>query len=189
MVVRAATQSTAEMVTAIGFSDMAVGEGMMGRVMATKKPLVSENIAEGEWIPPEFRLESQERGIRSGASVPLLANDKSLGVLAVMDKQIRRFTDDEVSLLSAFADQASLALEKARLLTDITYLPMARGFLYLVSIMDWHSRYVVAWRLSNSLEADFCVDAPQGIRITTLSHVGNTTLAVYQSSNASRSRQ
>ena len=42
---------------------------------------------------------------------------------------------------------------------DTTYLPMARGFLYLVAIMDWHSRYVVAWRLSNSLEADFCVDA------------------------------
>ena len=42
---------------------------------------------------------------------------------------------------------------------DITYLPMARGFLYLVAIMDWHSRYVVAWRLSNNLEADFCVDA------------------------------
>ena len=36
---------------------------------------------------------------------------------------------------------------------DITYLPMARGFLYLVAIMDWHSRYVVAWRLSNTLEA------------------------------------
>ena len=42
---------------------------------------------------------------------------------------------------------------------DVTYLPMARGFLYLVAIMDWHSRYVVAWRLSNTLEADFCVDA------------------------------
>ena len=42
---------------------------------------------------------------------------------------------------------------------DITCLPMARGFLYLVAIMDWHSRYVVAWRLSNTLEADFCVDA------------------------------
>ena len=42
---------------------------------------------------------------------------------------------------------------------DITYLPMARGFLYLVAIMDWHSRYVVAWRLSNTLEADFCVEA------------------------------
>ena len=36
---------------------------------------------------------------------------------------------------------------------------MARGFLYLVAIMDWYSRYVVAWRLSNSLEADFCVAA------------------------------
>ena len=44
---------------------------------------------------------------------------------------------------------------------DITYLPMARGFLYLVAIMDWHSRYVVAWRLSNTLEADFCVEALQ----------------------------
>ena len=44
---------------------------------------------------------------------------------------------------------------------DITYLPMARGFLYLVAIMDWHSRYVVAWRLSNTLEANFCVEALQ----------------------------
>ena len=44
---------------------------------------------------------------------------------------------------------------------DITYLPMARGFLYLVAIMDWYSRYVVAWRLSNALEADFCVEALQ----------------------------
>ena len=42
---------------------------------------------------------------------------------------------------------------------DITYLPMARGFLYLVAIMDWHSRYVVAWGLTNTLEADSCVDA------------------------------
>ena len=42
---------------------------------------------------------------------------------------------------------------------DITYLPMARGFLYLVAIMDWHSRYVVAWRLSNTLEAGFCAEA------------------------------
>ncbi len=43
--------------------------------------------------------------------------------------------------------------------TDITYIPMARGFLYLVAIMDWHSRYVLAWRLSNTMEVDFCVAA------------------------------
>ena len=42
---------------------------------------------------------------------------------------------------------------------DITYLPMSRGVLYLVAVMDWHSRYVLAWRLSNTLEAGFCADA------------------------------
>jgi len=43
--------------------------------------------------------------------------------------------------------------------SDITYIPMAKGFLYLVAIMDWHSRAVLAWRLSNTLGADFCVEA------------------------------
>ena len=42
---------------------------------------------------------------------------------------------------------------------DITYIPMSRGFLSLVAIMDWYSRYVVAWRLSDTLESDFCVEA------------------------------
>ena len=42
---------------------------------------------------------------------------------------------------------------------DITYIPMRRGFLYLVAIMDWFSRKVFSWRLSNSMEADFCVEA------------------------------
>lgn len=42
---------------------------------------------------------------------------------------------------------------------DITYIPMQRGFLYLVAVMDWYSRKVLSWRLSNSMEADFCVEA------------------------------
>ena len=42
--------------------------------------------------------------------------------------------------------------------TDITYIPLARGFLYLVAIIDWSSRKVLAWRLSNTMEAAFCVD-------------------------------
>jgi len=45
--------------------------------------------------------------------------------------------------------------------TDITYIPMARGFMYLVAIMDWHSRKILAWRISNTLESDFCVNALQ----------------------------
>jgi putative transposase len=43
--------------------------------------------------------------------------------------------------------------------TDVTYIPMARGFVYLVAVMDWYSRKVLSWRVSNSLTADFCVEA------------------------------
>ena len=43
--------------------------------------------------------------------------------------------------------------------TDITYIPLQKGFLYLVAIMDLYSRYVVSWRLSNSLDTEFCLDA------------------------------
>ena len=43
--------------------------------------------------------------------------------------------------------------------TDITYVPMRHGFLYLTAVMDWYSRYVLSWRLSNTLEGSFCVEA------------------------------
>jgi len=43
--------------------------------------------------------------------------------------------------------------------TDITYIPMRRGFLYLVAIMDWATRKVLAWRLSNTMEVGFCIEA------------------------------
>ena len=42
---------------------------------------------------------------------------------------------------------------------DICYIPMAHGFLYLVAVMDWVSRYVLAWRLSNLLDSSFCIEA------------------------------
>jgi putative transposase len=44
---------------------------------------------------------------------------------------------------------------------DITYIPMRRGFVYLVAVLDWASRRVLAWRLSNTLTTDFCLDAVQ----------------------------
>jgi putative transposase len=43
--------------------------------------------------------------------------------------------------------------------SDITYIPMARGFCYLVAIMDWTSRKVLSWRLSNTLDVSFCIEA------------------------------
>jgi transposase InsO family protein len=42
---------------------------------------------------------------------------------------------------------------------DITYIPIGRGFLYLVAIMDWASGAVLSWRLSNTMDASFCVEA------------------------------
>ena len=54
-----------------------------------------------------------------------------------------------------------LAIERVNQVwcADVTYIPMAKGFLYLVVIMDWASRLVLAWQLSNTLGADFCVEA------------------------------
>jgi len=46
--------------------------------------------------------------------------------------------------------------------TDITYIRMRQGFVYLVAIMDWFSRYVVSWAVSITMEADFCIEALQG---------------------------
>ncbi len=43
--------------------------------------------------------------------------------------------------------------------TDITYVPVSQGFLYLVAIIDWYSRYVLSWRLSNTLDVTFCIEA------------------------------
>jgi transposase InsO family protein len=43
--------------------------------------------------------------------------------------------------------------------SDITYIPMQRGFMYLVAIIDWYSRYVLAWQLSNTLDGRFCLQA------------------------------
>lgn len=44
---------------------------------------------------------------------------------------------------------------------DICYIPMAKGFMYLVAIMDWHARRVLSWRVSNTLDTDFCIEALQ----------------------------
>jgi putative transposase len=54
-----------------------------------------------------------------------------------------------------------LAIERVNQVwcSDVTCIPMAKGFLYLVVIMDWVSRAVLAWRLSNTLDADFCIEA------------------------------
>ena len=52
--------------------------------------------------------------------------------------------------------------------TDITYIPMQRGFMYLTAVIDWWSRYVLAWDVSNTMESSFCISAlNQALKVTT----------------------
>jgi putative transposase len=57
--------------------------------------------------------------------------------------------------------KAKVAIERRHQVwsADITYIPMARGFLYLVAVMDWYSRFVLSWQLSNTLDSGFCIAA------------------------------
>jgi putative transposase len=58
--------------------------------------------------------------------------------------------------------------------TDITYIPMRHGFMYLVAVIDWFSRYVIAWDLSNSMETNFCVEALKSALKTGRPNIFNT---------------
>lgn len=62
--------------------------------------------------------------------------------------------------------------------TDITYIPMHSGFMYLVAVMDWYSRYVLSWQLSNTLESTFCIEALQQALVQGRPEIFNTDQGV-----------
>ena len=72
--------------------------------------------------------------------------------------------------------------------SDITYIPMRNGFLYLAAILDWHSRYVLSWRLSNRLESDFCVEALEEALAQSQPEIFNSDQGVQFTSDAFTSR-
>jgi putative transposase len=61
---------------------------------------------------------------------------------------------------------------------DITYVPMRQGFMYLVAVIDWYSRYVLAWQLSNTLDGCFCLDVLQQALAAGRPHIFNTDQGV-----------
>lgn len=71
---------------------------------------------------------------------------------------------------------------------DITYIRMLRGFMYLVAIIDWYSRYVVAWQLSNSLDGRFCLDALNSALVQGTPNIFNTDQGVQFTALAFTSR-
>lgn len=72
--------------------------------------------------------------------------------------------------------------------TDITYIPMPNGFMYLTAVMDWHSRYVLSWRLSNTLDVAFCLEALEEALSQGCPEVFNTDQGVQFTSSAFTAR-
>lgn len=72
--------------------------------------------------------------------------------------------------------------------TDITYVPLHNGFLYLVAVMDWFSRYVLSWRLSNTLDNRFCIDALEEALQLGRPHIFNSDQGVQFTANSFTAR-
>jgi putative transposase len=72
--------------------------------------------------------------------------------------------------------------------TDITYIPMPNGFMYLTAVMDWYSRYVLSWRLSNTLDVDFCLEALEEALSRSCPEIFNTDQGVQFTSPSYTSR-
>src|SRR5580658_2095159 len=72
--------------------------------------------------------------------------------------------------------------------TDITYIPMPNGFMYLTAVMDWHSRYVLSWRLSNTLDVEFCLEALEEALSRSCPEIFNTDQGVQFTSASYTSR-
>jgi putative transposase len=72
--------------------------------------------------------------------------------------------------------------------TDITYIPMPKGFMYLTAVIDWYSRYVLSWRLSNTLDVGFCIEALEEALSHGCPEVFNTDQGVQYTSESFTSR-
>ncbi|HUF93848.1 MAG TPA: GAF domain-containing protein [Candidatus Limnocylindria bacterium] len=102
-----------------GAHDMVLrpGEGVAGRAVAERKVVVTSDILHEPRVElgPELRAQIMRRGLAAGVGVPLFTHERIIGALAVIDRAGREFTAEELQALQAFAHQAALAFENARL--------------------------------------------------------------------------
>lgn len=82
-----------------------------------------------------------------------------MGIEAIYPRPNTSRSNDEHKIYPYLLRDVALERPNQVWATDITYIPMRSGFLYLVAILDWFSRYVVSWQLSNTLERSFCLEA------------------------------
>ena len=115
LVVSARTESAAAIMAR---PRIAVGESLSGAVVMSGEPIVVADLAEDTRYDARHKQAAIELGFHAFLGVPLRTEGRIIGVLNVYTKQRRRFSADEIALLSSFADQASLAIERDRLFQD-----------------------------------------------------------------------
>lgn len=84
---------------------------------------------------------------------------RTMGLMAVFHKPRTSKPHPEHKIYPYLLHKVPIVSPNQVWCADITYIPMRRGFLYLVTVMDWYSRAVLSWRLSNTMDSDFCVAA------------------------------
>ena len=84
---------------------------------------------------------------------------KTMGLAAIYQKPRTSIPNPEHKIYPYLLRNLTIDQPNQVWCTDITYIPMRRGFLFLIAIMDWASRKVISWRLSNTMDVDFCIEA------------------------------
>ncbi len=115
LVVGARTESAAPLMTR---PRIKAGESLSGKVVATGETVVVEDLSQDTTFDPTHKRSALERGFRGFVGVPLKTGGRVLGTLNVYTQGARHFLPDEIDLLEALADQASTAIEKARLFRE-----------------------------------------------------------------------
>ncbi len=84
-----------------------------------------------------------------------------MGIFAIYPKKRLSILDKEHKIYPYLLKGLKIIRPNQVWSTDITYIQMEKGFLYLVAIIDWYSRYIISWRISNTMDSSFCIDALQ----------------------------
>jgi len=115
LVLKARTESAAEIMARVRLHH---GESLSGQVLATGQPIAVDDLVHDRRYDARHKRAAVELGFHGFLSVPLRAQERIIGVLNVYTKRRRRFKPDEIALLATFADQASVAIEKDRMLHE-----------------------------------------------------------------------
>ena len=156
-----------------------VGESLTGRIVSMGAPLAVEDLVEDRRLDPDHMQGAVELGFHGFLGVPLMLHGRAIGALNVFTKQRRVFTPSDVSLLSAFADQASVAITKQRLLREAEDARAAVERLYAESRArerEATKLYEITSQLASSLDVDRILDQIVG---KTVDLLGSDAAGIY----------